>query len=197
MENNDFNMAGMKVLIVDDTPANLDVLRKVLADEGLNISIAPNGEVALKLVPRLMPDLILLDIVMPGIDGFKICEIFKSDPITKDIPVIFLSVKSDKTDVVQGFLVGGVDYITKPIFYEEVLIRVRTQLQLRIKTKKLEETQNNLERSNQDLQAFAHVASHDLKAPLRNIFRLGNFLQEGYGDQLDEKGQGYINKLSV
>jgi two-component system, sensor histidine kinase and response regulator len=197
MENNDFNIAGMKVLIVDDTPANLDVLRKVLSDEGLSISISPNGEAALKLVSRLMPDLILLDIIMPGIDGFKTCEILKNDPITKDIPIIFLSAKIDKTDVVQGFLVGGIDYITKPIFYEEVLIRVRTQLQLRIKSKNLEETQNKLERSNQDLQVFAHVVSHDLKAPLRSILRLGDFLQQDYGEQLGEKGQGYINKMSV
>jgi signal transduction histidine kinase len=190
-------MAGMKILIVDDTPANLDIMRKVLADKGLSISVAPSGEVALKVVPLVMPDLILLDIRMPGIDGFETCKKLKSDPITKDIPVIFLSAKTDTTDVVQGFTVGGVDCITKPIFREEVLVRVKTQLQLRIKTKNLEETQSELERSNQDLQAFAFVVSHDLKAPLRNILHFGEFLQEDYGDQLDEKGQGFINKMSV
>jgi len=77
MENNDFNMAGMKILIVDDTPANLDIMRKVLADKGLSISVAPNGEVALKVVPLVMPDLILLDIRMPGIDGFETCKKIK------------------------------------------------------------------------------------------------------------------------
>ncbi|MFT4579743.1 MAG: two-component system sensor histidine kinase/response regulator [Nitrospinales bacterium] len=197
MENKDFDMAGMKVLIVDDTPTNLDVLQKVLANKGLNISVAPNGEVALKIVPSLMPDLILLDLMMPGIDGFETCEKLKSDPISKDIPVIFLTAKTDTTNVVQGFLVGGIDYITKPFFSEEVLVRIRTQLQLRKKNKELEMTQSKLERSNQDLQEFASVVSHDLKEPLRNLFHLGDFLKQDYGDQLDEKGQGYINKMSV
>jgi two-component system, sensor histidine kinase and response regulator len=142
-------------------------------------------------------NLILLDLVMPGIDGFETCEKLKSDPVSKDIPVIFLTAKTDSTDIVQGFLVGGIDYITKPFFSEEVLVRIRTQLQLRKKNKILKETQNKLERSNQGLQEFASVVSHDLKEPLRNIFRLGGFLKQDYSDQLDEKGQHYINKMSV
>ncbi len=197
MENFGFDMTGMTVLIVDDTPANLDLLQKILANKGLSISVAPNGEVALKIVSSIMPDLILLDIMMPGIDGFETCKKLKSDPITKDIPVIFLSAKSETADIVQGFLVGGLDYITKPIKVEEVLARVKTQLELRIKTKKLIETQRNLERSNQDLLEFASFVSHDLKAPLRNISQLGEFLKQDYGDQLEETGQGYIDKISV
>ncbi len=197
MGNIEMDIAGMNILLVDDTPANLDVLRKILEEEGLTISVALNGEMALKIAPNLIPDLILLDIMMPGIDGFETCEQLKNDPVTKDIPVIFLSAKSDTSDVLQGFSVGGLDYITKPINSEEVLVRVRTQLQLRMQTKKLEETQGKLERSNKNLQEFASVVSHDLKAPLRNILRLGEFLKEDCSDQLDKNGQDYINTISV
>ena len=148
MENSALDIAGMTVLLVDDTPANIDLLRKILAEQGFIISMAPSGELALKLAPRIIPDLILLDIMMPGINGYETCEKLKSDPITKDIPIIFLSAKTDPSDIVKGFKVGGSDYITKPIYREEVLIRVKTQLQLRIKTKRLEETQKRLEKSN-------------------------------------------------
>jgi two-component system, sensor histidine kinase and response regulator len=180
MDKTDFNLAGMQILIVDDTPANIDMLRKILETKDFIISIAPSGEVALKLASRFNPDLILMDIMMPGIDGFETCQKLKNDPITKEILVIFLYAKTEKKDVVQGFSVGGVDYIRKPFNAEEVLVRIRTQLQLRLKTKKLEETQGELKRSNEDFQAFTTAISHDLKAPLRNILRLGKFLQEDY-----------------
>jgi CheY-like chemotaxis protein len=138
MENNDFDPKGMTVLVVDDTPANIHVLRGVLEPEGLNISVAPNGEVALKIVPQLLPDLILIDIMMPGIDGFETCQKFKEIEKVKPIPVIFISAKIDNEEIENLFAVGGVDYINKPFRQEEVIARVKTHLQL----KALKEKQN-------------------------------------------------------
>jgi CheY-like chemotaxis protein len=131
VENNDFDPKGMTVLVVDDTPANIHVLRGVLEPEGLNISVAPNGQVALKIVPQLLPDLILLDIMMPGIDGFETCQRFKEMVEIKPIPVIFISAKLDNEEIEKLFAVGGVDYINKPFRQEEVIARVKTHLQLK------------------------------------------------------------------
>jgi CheY-like chemotaxis protein len=138
MKNNDFDATGMTVLVVDDTPANIHVLRGVLEPEGLNISVAPNGEVALKISPQLLPDLILLDIMMPGIDGFETCQRFKEIEEVKSIPVIFISAKLDNEEIEKLFAVGGVDYINKPFRQEEVIARIKTHLQL----KALKEKQN-------------------------------------------------------
>lgn len=117
------------ILIVDDTPANVDILKVILSREGYNVSMAPNGEVALKVIPRSMPDLILMDVMMPGLNGFEVCEKLKADEATKDIPVIFFTAKSETDDIVKAFDVGGVDYITKPYQYREVLSRIKTHLE--------------------------------------------------------------------
>jgi diguanylate cyclase (GGDEF)-like protein len=120
-----------QVLIVDDTPANIDILKKVLAAEGYGLSIAHSGEVALDIVSRSLPDLILMDVTMPGLDGFETCQKIKSDPSTRDIPIIFVTANNDTEDIVKGFDVGGVDYITKPYQLKEVLSRIKTHLQNR------------------------------------------------------------------
>lgn len=125
------SLAEMKVLIVDDTTANIDVLRKTLEPQGFHLSIAPNGEVALKIVDKVLPDLILLDVMMPGIDGFEVCRRLRQVPRFQEIPVIFITAKTEVSDLVQGFEAGGQDYITKPFRQEEVLIRVEHQLRLR------------------------------------------------------------------
>jgi len=138
MGNNDFDVTGMTVLVVDDTPANIHVLRGVLEPEGLNISVAPNGEMALKISPQLLPDLILLDIMMPGIDGFETCQRIKGIEEVKSIPVIFISAKLDNEEIEKLFAVGGVDYINKPFRQDEVIARVKTHLQLKV----LKEKQN-------------------------------------------------------
>ena len=136
------------------------------------------------------PDLILLDIMMPGIDGFETCRRLKSNEETQNIPIIFLKAKTEEEDIVQGFELGAADYITKPFKQEEVLVRVRNQLMLRRYI-------SELERSNQDLESFASVVSHDLKAPLRKIETLGNFLKEDYEELLGEEGKGFINNMAT
>ena len=119
---------GMKVLIVDDTPANIDILARFLKQNGLDLSVAPDAEIALKVIAKNKPDLILLDVMMPGIDGYQLCEKLKSDDLTKGIPIIFITAKSEVEDLVKGFDVGGVDYIIKPFQQKEVVARVKNQL---------------------------------------------------------------------
>lgn len=140
------NLTGMKIMIVDDTPANIDVLRRILSDDGFEISIAMNGEAALSLVEKNRPDLILLDVMMPGIDGFETCEKLKANPSTNNIPVIFVTAKTEVEDIVRGFGVGSVDYIAKPFKREEVLSRVQTHL----KIEKLNQEKENLNKKLQD-----------------------------------------------
>ena len=119
------------ILIVDDTPTNLKVLFALLNQSGFKVSIAKSGENALEKVKEVLPDLILLDVMMPGIDGFETCRRLKADPRTKDIPVIFMTVLSEVVDKVKGLSMGAVDYITKPIEQEEVLARINVHLELR------------------------------------------------------------------
>ena len=128
MEKAQIDLQGARILVVDDTAANLDVLCELLEPEGYKISMAPNGEVALRIAGRVMPDLILLDVMMPGIDGFEVCRRLKRDAATREIPVIFITAEDLTESVVSGFEAGGVDYITKPFRDREVLVRVRNAL---------------------------------------------------------------------
>ena len=159
MEKSDIDFTGMNVLVVDDTPANIDVLRKILKTLGLNILVAPNGEVALKILSRLVPDLILLDIMMPGIDGFETCRRLKKNEATQSVPVIFISAKIETKDIVKGLSLGGVDYITKPFSEEEVHARVKTHLHLKKMTGDLEGMVN--ERTEELSQALAEIKGHE------------------------------------
>jgi two-component sensor histidine kinase len=127
------------ILIVDDTPANLTILRQMLTEHGYRVRPALSGEIALKAVEADIPDLILLDIMMPGMNGFEVCETLKSDAGTRDIPVLFISALDETEDKVRGFHAGAVDYITKPFNTGEVLARVETHLALRNLQTKIQE----------------------------------------------------------
>jgi PleD family two-component response regulator len=118
------------ILIVDDTPANLNVLSAILGKRGYRVRPAINGALAIKAAQKAAPDLILLDVQMPGMDGYEVCRQLKGDGQTRDIPVVFISALDDVLDKVEAFQVGGVDYITKPFQIEEVLARVENQLAL-------------------------------------------------------------------
>jgi two-component system cell cycle response regulator len=122
------------ILIVDDAPSSLDVLRTMMSQQGYQTFVATSGERALSLARRVRPDLILLDVVMPGMDGLETCRQLKLHPNTQDIPVIFMSARNETDDVVAGFDRGAVDYIGKPLRMAEVCARVRAQLQLHANT---------------------------------------------------------------
>ena len=117
-----------RILLVDDEPTNLDVLRETLAGPNYRLFVARSGEEALKVARRAKPLIVLLDVVMPGIDGYETCRRLKDDPDTRDAAVIFLSALNDPKDRVRGFEAGAVDFISKPVQAEEVIARVNTHL---------------------------------------------------------------------
>jgi class 3 adenylate cyclase len=117
-----------RILIVDDTPANIQTLAAVLQQKGYAISVATNGKQALEVLGRLRPDLILLDVMMPEMDGFETCGRIKASPEWRDIPIIFLTAKTESSDIVRGFELGAVDYVGKPFNSHELLARVNTHL---------------------------------------------------------------------
>jgi signal transduction histidine kinase len=146
------------VLIVDDNPANLGVLSDTLDQAGLEVWIAKSGKVALERVKYALPNLILLDIMMPEIDGFETCRLLKADPKTQAIPVIFMTALSDTSNKIAGFQVGAVDYITKPFQQEEVLSRVKLHLKLHDLAAKLEHKNVLLEQKVTEVsQAYDHL----------------------------------------
>ena len=150
-----------KILIVDDTPHNIDVLSATLTDEPCELVAATSGARALELVARGQPDLVLLDVMMPGMDGFEVCRRLKADPATAEIPVVFVTARTD--DVSLGFSVGGSDYISKPINADEVRARVRYQLERRMLLEQLRELNANLEEKVRDRTAELTVANRHLR----------------------------------
>jgi len=133
------------ILVVDDTPANLQLLARLLSKQGYKVRFAPDGELALASVRANLPDLILLDIMMPGMDGYEVCQRLKADVQTRDIPIIFLSALNESFDKVKAFNVGGVDYITKPFQVKEVIARIDSQLNLRRLQRQLGEQNHGLQ----------------------------------------------------
>jgi two-component system, sensor histidine kinase and response regulator len=155
-------MSGETVLIVDDQPENVAILCNFLGRHGYALLIANDGESALDIVNAQQPDIVLLDIMMPGINGFEVCRRLKADKNTCDVPVIFMTALTDTADKLEGFAVGGVDYITKPFKYEEVRARLKLHLDLF-------RLQDELRARNAELEAFAYSLAHDLKTPLATI----------------------------
>lgn len=190
------------LLIVDDTPANLKLLFTYLSTYDFTVRFARNGGDALKQVALAKPDLILLDVMMPEIDGFETCSRLKANEETRDIPVIFMSALTDTVDKVKGFEVGAVDYITKPIQQEEMLARITAHLTLinqqkLLKKQQTELEQNNLElqQQNEELEAFAHTVAHDLKNPLNAINGYMDLFMEDFASDLDAEGLKVLQKV--
>src|SRR5476651_1938142 len=143
------------ILVVDDTPANLQVLAGMLKARGYKVRPVPGGKLALLAAQRDPPDLILLDINMPEMNGYEVCEHLKADDKLKGIPVIFISALTEPLDKVKAFAVGGVDYLTKPFQMEELHARVETHLNLRRLQIELEETNSRLAEANVRLEVLA------------------------------------------
>jgi diguanylate cyclase (GGDEF)-like protein len=155
MNESDFiaeNNLTESILIVDDQPANLRVLSKMLEVKNYKVKKAPDGETAILAAQSNPPDLILLDILMPDMDGYTVCQKLKSDVKTKDIPVIFISALSDVFDKIKAFEVGGIDYITKPFQEEEVIARISSQLTIQTQRKLLEKEQQLIKKEQENLR---------------------------------------------
>ncbi|MDM8517593.1 response regulator [Desulfobacterales bacterium HSG16] len=203
------------VLLVDDEPNNLAVLNDYLYHTGYEILVAENGEAALRRVQYILPDIILMDVMMPGIDGFETCRRLKADIATRDIPILFMTVVADTARKVKGFEAGAVDFITKPFQPEEVLARVETHLALRRMHKELEEYSERLEAMVDErtlelervhekllikerlavLGHFAGSISHEIRNPLAVIDSSVYFLKMKLGNT-DKKIDRHLEFIS-
>ncbi len=177
-----------KILIVDDTPENIDVVRALLEEEGYETIIATNGEKAIERGIKSNPDLILLDIQMPGIDGFETCRRMKELEEFKETPIIYLSALADTNSIIKGFKFGAVDYITKPFKAEEVLTRVENQL-------KMFRMKNELLSLNASKDKFFSIIAHDLKNPFSVLFGFSEILIEEFHELSDEDKVDFITRI--
>lgn len=163
------NKITESILLVDDQPANLQVLMHTLERLGCKLLVAKNGETALAIAQKVRPDLILLDIMMPGIDGFEVCRRLKADPDTRKIPVIFLSALDDTGDKVRGLQLGAVDYVSKPFQPEEVIARVNTHLTINRLSREVQQQRDELEH---ELQVVSQLQRNLLPECLPEIHGL-------------------------
>ncbi len=169
------------ILIVDDNPTNLGVLFDYLRGAGFKVLIAEDGNGALQRAKYAEPDIILLDVLMPGIDGFETCRQLKQNDKTRDIPVIFMTALTETVDKVKGFQLGAVDYVTKPLQYDEVLARIATHLTIR--------------KQNKELDAFAHTVAHDLQNSLGMIISYSQVLLEEISTLNMEEVQEILKRI--
>jgi signal transduction histidine kinase len=184
-----------KVLIVDDIPSSLRLLSQMLQDCGYEVINALSGEIALSQVKLGIPDVVLLDIMMPEMSGYEVCQQLKSNPNTADIPIIFLTAATDLPEKIQAFKVGGDDYITKPFFIQEVLLRIEHQITLKRQQKQLNYLNQQLRQSNEELAQFAYVVSHELQSPLQTMIGLVGLLLSK-SESFDNKTKKYLKYIA-
>lgn len=184
MSNEGTNKESTRILIVDDVEVNRFILKDTIIDMGYQPVLAENGIQALKVLPVCHPQLILLDVSMPEMDGYEFCKIMKSNADTKNIPIIFISAFDDAQDIVKGFSVGGEDYITKPFIPEEIKARVGVHLKLYEANQNLIETNRRLQTSlNEQLKQIEQEKKHVLYA-LANVARENSYYEEGHMERL-------------
>ncbi|GAK51427.1 PAS modulated sigma54 specific transcriptional regulator, Fis family [Candidatus Moduliflexus flocculans] len=160
---NTMNILAANILLIDDNPQNLAALSRILAEQQYQVRTAINGQVALKSIQHRPPDLILLDIMMPNMDGYEVCSVLKAQEETRDIPIIFLSALDAPLDKVKAFQVGGVDYITKPFQMDEVVARVQTHLALKLMREQLQAQNRELEVYRHHLEELVEQRTEELR----------------------------------
>lgn len=174
------NQAPALILIVDDLPENLAVLGNILRIEGYQLAIASNGKQAISIAGSKKPDLILLDVAMPEMDGLSACRILKENEVTSAIPVIFLTARTDTEDVVKGFEAGAVDYILKPFKAAELLARVSTHLELKQSRDLILKQKAELTELLSTKDKLFSIISHDLRSPFAGLLTLATMIAEDF-----------------
>ena len=182
-----------KILIVDDMPANIKVLVETLRPQ-YEILVATHGRNALKLAVAEKPDLILLDIVMPEMDGYEVCGKLKMDPVTRNIPVIFITAKTEEDDETRGLEIGAIDYITKPFSTAIVLSRIKTHLGLKQAREKIENQNRELLAADRLKEDVNRIIRHDLKTPLNTIIGFSSAMLMNEG--LSQKNKEYLGVIN-
>lgn len=198
-----FDQGQGNILIIDDTLNNLQLLSSMLEEKGYEVRCAHSGELALKTIQIEHPDLILLDINMPNMNGYEVCQKLKMDVKTQDIPIIFLSAFSESIDKVKAFEIGGVDYITKPFQVAEVLARIENHLKLKRMQRELEqqaitaikalEQQKELNRLKSE---FTSMISHDFRNPLTTIQGFVELIESNYQNISQETIKTYTHRIN-
>jgi two-component system, sensor histidine kinase and response regulator len=196
---------NVNILIVDDVLDNIEILRKMLIDQECHISVSLNGKQALKCVNKLHPDLILLDIIMPEMDGFEVCRQIKLNEQTKDISIIFISAKTEKDDIVKGFELGAVDYITKPFEHEEVLARIITHIKLSQTVKKNEQLIKDLKnhilllkeahRESLAKSEFMSWMNCEMRTPMNAILGFSQLLEQSRNTQENPNDKESVSEV--
>lgn len=171
-------IANKKILVIDDNPLNLKILDDHLKSSGFLPIQAKSGEIGISMALEHLPDLILLDIMMPMMDGFQVAESLRTNDVTKDIPIIFLTAKTQTDDIVKGLGKGAVDYIMKPFNPEELTARVSTHLHLKGYRDKLVQQNHSLNELNTEKNQFLAIAAHDMKNPLYSISLLAKTIRD-------------------
>lgn len=192
---NSIDLRGRRILVVDDDRLNVRILSNILKSEGYIIADANSGERALEVYDSFNPDLLLLDVVMPGINGFETCREVKKRYGDKAAPIIFITAKSESEDVVEGLSAGGVDYLPKPFRGKEALARIKTHLQIRLLMEQQKSLVEQLSNANAAKNKFLGMAAHDLRNPLASIRGLAEFLREGVGGPLSQDQLDLINTI--
>jgi two-component system sensor histidine kinase/response regulator len=194
------NNQASKVLIVDDMPANLDLLERLLLNAGYDVLAAPNGRMALRAAKKHLPDLIMLDVKMPGMDGYAVCKKLKENENLRDIPVVFLSGLSGSEERLRAYKVGGLDFVTKPFTIEEVLARVKTYTSLTKTHRELDEKNVSLQEALDRVKAMeSHrdnlnkMISHDIVGPLHDLSSHLNLIKTSENITLPKEEKDFLN----
>jgi signal transduction histidine kinase len=189
------DLTGRRILVVEDDRMNARIISSILRPNGFVTQEADSGEAALSLYKEFQPDLILLDVVMSGINGFDTCRQLKADPAAASIPVIFITAKNQPEDIVAGLEAGGVDYVVKPFQPREMLARIRTHLQLRALLEHQTHLIEDLSKANAAKNHFLGIAAHDLRNPLTSIRGLSEFMLEGSSGDLTEDQRAMLRSV--
>jgi two-component system, sensor histidine kinase and response regulator len=183
------------VLIVDDNSNNVKIIAITLRSLNYKLVIATSGKSAIEMVDKTRPDIVLLDVMMPGMDGYEACQIIKSKKENENLPIIFLTALNDKSNIIKGFDAGGVDYITKPFNKEELISRVKTHLELKFTQDELQKTSDYLSDLNSLKDKMFSVIGHDLRSPLGSVKMTLEFLSETVSDTTGEELKSTVDLL--